>query len=88
VATRRPAQVVIAVDVSWRGSQEVEAADVMLRPATPRTRMLDFSARIESIAAGEAAAHAALPEIRARIARAGQTRRQPGLAAALPAEMH
>ncbi len=86
VARRMGAQVVIAVDVSWRGSQEVEAADVVLRPATPRTRALDFSARLESIAAGEAAARAAMPEIRARIAQVEQARRQPGFTSRLPEE--
>ncbi len=70
VARRMGAQVVIAVDISWRGSSEVDAADVVIRPVTPRTRVLDFSGKLESIAAGEAAAQHALPEIRARIAQA------------------
>ncbi len=83
VARRMGAQVVIAVDVSWRGSRDVEAADVAIRPATPRTRALDFSARLESIAAGEAAARAALPQIRARIAQAELTNRLRTAAAAL-----
>jgi NTE family protein len=83
VARRMGAQVVIAVDVSWRGSQEVEAADVVLRPVTPRTRALDFSARLESIAAGEAAARAAMPEIRARIAAAERDRQRHGFTAAV-----
>ena len=68
VARRMGAQVVIAVDVSWRGTSEVDAADVAIRPATPRTRVLDFSSKLESIAAGEAAARAAMPAIRERIA--------------------
>jgi len=83
VARRMGAQVVIAVDVSWRGSSDVDAADVAIRPTTPRTRTLDFSARLESIAAGETAARAALPEIRARIAQAELANRQRGLTAAL-----
>ena len=74
VARRMGGQVVIAVDISWRGSQEVQAADVVIRPDTPRTRMLDFSTKLESIAAGEAAARAALPAIRERIAEVGQGR--------------
>ena len=74
VARRMGAEVVIAVDVSWRGTSEVDAADVAIRPATPRTRSLDFSAKVEAIAAGEAAAHAALPAIRERIARAAASR--------------
>lgn len=76
VARRMGAQVVIAVDVSWRGSHDVDAADVAIRPMTPRTRTLDFSGRLESIAAGEKAARAALPEIRARIAQAEWDQRQ------------
>ena len=52
VARRMGADVVVAVDVSWRGSDEVGQADVPVRPDTPRTRSLDFSAKIESIAAG------------------------------------
>ncbi|MBI3057400.1 MAG: patatin-like phospholipase family protein [Betaproteobacteria bacterium] len=78
VARRMGAQVVIAVDVSWRGSRDVDAADVAIRPTTPRTRTLDFSARLESIAAGETAARAALPEIRARIAQAERGQRPRG----------
>jgi NTE family protein len=68
VARRMGADVVIAVDVSWRGSSEVDAADVPIRPATPRTRSLDFSAKVEAIAAGEAATREAIPRIRARLA--------------------
>ena len=82
VARRMGGQVIIAVDVSWRGSQEVQAADVVIRPVTPRTRMLDFSAKLESIAAGVAAAHAALPAIRERIAQAAQEQRRQEVAAA------
>jgi len=54
-----------------------------IRPTTPRTRTLDFSARLESITAGETAARAALPEIRARIAQAELANRRRGLTAAL-----
>ncbi len=68
VARRMGADVVIAVDVSWRGTSEVDAADIAIRPATPRTRSLDFSAKVEAIAAGEAATHEVIPAIRARIA--------------------
>ena len=87
VARRMGADVVIAVDVSWRGSRDVDAADVAIRPATPRTRVLDFSARLESIAAGETAARAALPEIRARIAQVELENRQRGVTAVLPVAM-
>jgi NTE family protein len=67
VARRMGADVVIAVDVSWRGSSDADAADVAIRPATPRTRSLDFSAKVEAIAAGEAAAREAISAIRARM---------------------
>ena len=88
VARRMGANVVIAVDISWRGSQEVEAADVVIRPATPRTRTLDFTAKLESIAAGEAAARAAMPAIRSRIAQAELAKRRLGFTTALPAALH
>ncbi len=68
VARRMGADVVIAVDVSWRGSTETASADVAIRPVNPPTKLLDFSARIESIAAGVAAAEAALPKIEERLA--------------------
>jgi NTE family protein len=81
VARSMGADVVIAVDVSWRGSSEVDAADIAIRPATPRTRSLDFSAKIEAIAAGEAATVEAIPAIRARIAAADALKRAGKLAA-------
>lgn len=74
VARRMGADVVIAVDVSWRGSNEVDQADVPIRPDTPRTRSLDFSTKLESIAAGEVAGRAAVPVIRERIAAAERAR--------------
>ncbi|MDB5808335.1 MAG: putative esterase of the alpha-beta hydrolase superfamily, partial [Betaproteobacteria bacterium] len=70
VARRMGADVVIAVDVSWRGTSEADAADVAIRPDTPRTRSLDFSAKVAAIAAGEASAREAIPKIRASIAAA------------------
>lgn len=82
VARSMGADVVIAVDVSWRGSSEADAADVAIRPVTPRTRSLDFSAKIEAIAAGEAATVEAIPAIRARISAADILKRAGKLAAA------
>jgi NTE family protein len=79
VARRMGADVVIAVDVSWRGSSEVDAADVPIRPVTPRTRSLDFSAKIEAITAGEAATREVIPLIRARLADAAANRRVIGV---------
>jgi predicted acylesterase/phospholipase RssA len=74
------ADVIIAVDVSWRGSSEADAADIAIRPLTPRTRSLDFSAKVEAIAAGEAAAHEAVAAIRTRIAAAAAIKRAANLA--------
>ena len=74
MARRMGADVVVTVDVSWRGSDEVGQADVPVRPDTPRTRSLDFSAKLESLAAGETAGRAAVPLIRARIAAAERAR--------------
>jgi len=77
VAREMGADVVIAVDVSRRagGSADAQLADVVIRPDVPRTRMLDFSAKDASIVAGEAAARAAIPAIRARIAAVETTKR-------------
>ena len=78
VARRMGADVVIAVDISWRGSSEATAADIAIRPDAPRTRALDFSDKVAAIAAGEAATRKAIPALLARIAavdaekRAGQ----------------
>jgi NTE family protein len=80
VARRMGADVVIAVDVSWRGSSEADAADIALRPLTPRTRSLDFSAKVEAIAAGEAAGRDAISKIRERIAAAATLKRTGNLA--------
>ena len=80
VARRMGADVVIAVDVSWRGTSEVDAADIAIRPATPRTRSLDFSAKTAAIAAGEAATREAIPAIRARIAAVDVLKRGGNLA--------
>ena len=81
VARRMGADVVIAVDVSWRGSSEADAADIAIRPATPRTRSLDFSAKTEAIAAGVDATLDAIPAIRARIAVVDAAKRRAELAA-------
>ena len=80
VARRMGADVVIAVDVSWRGSSEVDAADIAIRPATPRTRSRDFSAKVEAIAAGAAATDEVIPAIRARIAAVEAGKRAGNLA--------
>ena len=80
VARRMGADVVIAVDISRRGSSEADAADIAIRPVTPRTRVLDFSAKVEAIAAGEAAARDMIPAIRARILAVDTLKRADNLA--------
>lgn len=47
---------------------ELRGADVVVRPALPGIRSVDFSARRQSIEAGRAAMRAALPQVRARLA--------------------
>jgi NTE family protein len=80
IAQRMGADIVIAVDISWRGSSEADTADIAIRPLTPRTRTLDFSAKLEAIAAGEAAAAEMIPAIRARIATVAASKRAPRVA--------
>lgn len=70
VAREMGADVVIAVDVSWRGSSDARLADVVIRPQTIRTRITDFSQKIANLAAGEEAAREAVPQVRELIARA------------------
>ncbi len=68
VARAMGADIVIAVDVSWRGSPDAALADVVIRPQTIRTRITDFNSKIENMAAGEEATRAAIPRIRELIA--------------------
>lgn len=70
VARDMGADVVIAVDVSWRGSADAQQADLVIRPQTIRTRITDFSQKIANLAAGEEAAAAVVPQVRELIARA------------------
>jgi NTE family protein len=79
VARAMGANIVIAVDVSWRGSNEAQSADVPIRPSEPQGAALDFSTKILSIKAGEAAARAAMPAIRKRIAEAALAYRKLSL---------
>jgi len=68
VARAMGADIVIAVDVSWRGSAEAALADVVIRPPTIRARITDFNHKLENMAAGEEATRAAIPRIRELIA--------------------
>ena len=80
VARAMGADVVIAVDLTrWHRAKELaepdlRAADYVIRPETVRTRLLDFSAKFQNIAAGEAAARQAAPEIAEAIARATEVK--------------
>jgi len=67
LAREMGADVVIAVDISRRPADDADAADVVIRPATVRSRMNDFRHRQANIAAGEAAARAVIGQIRERI---------------------
>lgn len=69
VARDMGADIVIAVDVSWRGSSDAQKADIVIRPETVRTRITDFSQKIANLAAGEEAAREAVPQVRALLAR-------------------
>ena len=69
VARAMGADIVIAVDLTrWvrarnLAAADLDAADVVIRPDTVRTRLLDFSAKRENMAAGEAAAREAVGEL-------------------------
>lgn len=69
VARQMGADIVIAVDVSWRGSADAAAADVVIRPQTVRSRITDFSHKLANLAAGEDAAREVLPQLQALVAR-------------------
>lgn len=70
------ADVVVAVDISWRPASDAQAADVVIRPQAVRSRINDFKHRQANIAAGEAAAQAAVAQIRERIAAAAARKTQ------------
>jgi NTE family protein len=77
VARDMGADIVIAVDVSWRGSIDAQQADVVIRPQTVRSRITDFSHKIANLAAGEEAALAAVPQIRDLLARVAAEKARP-----------
>ncbi len=79
VARSMGADIVIAVDVSWRGSVDAQQADVVIRPQTIRTRITDFSQKIANLAAGEEAAREVVPQVRELLARVAEEKaaRQP-----------
>ncbi len=67
LAREMGADVVIAVDISRRPADDAEAADVVIRPQTVRSRINDFQHRKANIAAGEEAARAVIEQIRSRL---------------------
>jgi NTE family protein len=79
VARAMGADIVIAVDVSRRGSTDAQEADVVIRPQTIRTRITDFSQKIANLAAGEEAARDVVPQVRELLARVAEEKatRQP-----------
>jgi NTE family protein len=79
VARQMGADIVIAVDVSWRGSSEAQQADVVIRPQTIRTRITDFSRKVANLAAGEEAAREVVPQLRELLVRVAleKAARQP-----------
>jgi NTE family protein len=80
VAREMGADIVIAVDVSWRGSADAQLADVVIRPQTIRTRIVDFSQKVANLAAGEEAGRAAVPQVQELLARvAAEKAAQPAL---------
>lgn len=69
VAKSMGADIVIAVDLTrYSRSQalaadDVRAAEIVIRPMTVRTRLLDFTAKLQNMTAGEDAARELAPEI-------------------------
>lgn len=87
VARDMGADIVIAVDVSWRGSVDAQQADVVIRPQTVRSRITDFSHKLANLAAGEEAARAVVPQVRELMARVAMEKSRPlqlGAAVRLP----
>ena len=86
VARDMGADIVIAVDVSWRGVSG-DKADIVIRPQTVRTRITDFSQKIANLAAGAEAAQEVVPQIRELLIRVAAEKSRPvrvGAAPALP----
>ena len=87
VARDMGADIVIAVDVSWRGSADAQQADVVIRPQTVRARITDFSHKLENLAAGEEATLEVVQQIRELLTRMAAEKSQPlriGAARAIP----
>jgi NTE family protein len=80
VAKAMGADIVIAVDLTrYSRSQalameDLRAADIVIRPMTVRTRLLDFTAKLQNMTAGEDAARELAPEISRAITAAQRER--------------
>ena len=85
VARDMGADIVIAVDVSWRGSADAEKADIVIRPQTIRARITDFSHKLANLAAGEEAAQEVVPRIRELLVRVAAEKSRPLQVGAMPA---
>ena len=81
LAREMGADVVVAVDISWRPAGDADAADVVIRPQATRSRMNDFQHRQINIAAGEEAARAAVARIREQLAQAAARKARASAAA-------
>ena len=83
VARAMGADIVIAVDLTryFRARElardDLHDADLVLRPDTVRTRLLDFSAKLQNIAAGERSAHEAVRELPRLIGEAARRKAAP-----------
>jgi NTE family protein len=76
VAREMGADIVIAVDVSWRGVG-ADGADIVIRPQTIRSRITDFTHKIANLAAGEEATQAVVPQIRELLVRVAAEKSRP-----------
>jgi NTE family protein len=76
VARDMGADIVIAVDVSWRGVSG-DKADIVIRPQTIRSRITDFSHKLANLAAGEEAAQEVVPQIRELLTRIAAEKSRP-----------
>ncbi len=83
VARDMGADIVIAVDVSWRGVS-ADRADIVIRPQTIRTRITDFSQKIANLAAGREAGEEAVPQIRELLTRVAVEKSSPLRVGAVP----
>ena len=84
LARQMGADVVVAVDISRSPAQDADAADVVIRPQTARSRINDFQHRQANIAAGEAAARAVVEQIRARLAAVADSKAKGVIASIRP----